>query len=1396
MIQLNLKERLLLIVILPMVALFYFTYQSLADKQSQIEEANQLREFVVLTSALSELIHEVQRERGLSCGYLGSKGDRFVEQLPQQQRRTNAQMLLLIQLLRRIDPANFYPVIGGGAIDALLEHLDEIDFIRDQVQSIALSCPESLDWYSQLNQKMVKIVGSMSVAVSNPELLSRTIAHENLIRGKEFVGIERALASGVLARGYFITGIYKKLVEVATLQEHSRQLYFEFASQEQIHHYHEIMDDPVIKLLGEMRKQIFELREGAETGINPQQWFTDMSKKIDLLKQVEDQSIAEIISLAEQQLVQAESLYRWSLIWVLLTLLSTAWIAYQLSSRLARAFTSIETTVDRLAEEGDYSIRIPRVGGRGGVGRLISRLNTMLELQQHMVAESNAVIAAMARGDFSRRIAAEYKGDLQKLKTGINGAAADLGRYTYTLAHQRSELDSILSSMGDSLIVVDKRDHITKVNQQLLHLSGYTRSALLGQSIGLLLVENREVAEADGEDRIEFNELMQVILKRDPDEFYTLLQEAPVPLVMIDNDVEPDQEQIFLTSREFDKQLGADSPLQDTLLAELLSEEDMARIRNRLLTAEDGWGADGEPPYLWSCGGEEVESSINVLSDFCGKEARTLIILETEESIAWNLVELTQFGKLFSGRVRDSLELVCADGERVPVQVSGSVHREKRVVHGVVLSIHDMRALLSAESAERANVAKDEFLAAMSHELRTPLTSIIGNSEILSASNLSHEQMDLLGSVKSSAEQLLSLVNDILDLSKIQAGKFEIEITPFDLAALLDEVRGMFKVKGERSRVTFVVEQDIEPQVLIWGDQCRTKQILLNLLSNAFKFTESGEVVLRCWREQERLCFSVSDSGIGMSAEVLSRLFRPFEQADQSISRRFGGTGLGLHISHSLVEMMAGEMSVTSSEGDGSTFTLQLPYKESELPIQKSAEGEKESQLSAMFKGEVLVVEDTPELQLLEQRILGSMGVNVSLAEDGEKALSLVLEQGFDLILMDMQMPVMDGIEATERLRQLGVETPIIGVTANVMQKHQDLFYEAGADAFLGKPIDKSALHKVLSNYLERVENTEATGATETTEAPGHTVPFSSTPMELPRCDDDCGCHCGCHCGCQRVLAIDDDKRVLEMYRNTFSDSEKGRSIKHQLNELKEGLGGVSDSQQQGRALEVVVADQGADGIKQVRKALTEGRPFPVAFIDMRMPPGINGLETAKELRNLDQRIYIVFVTAHSDTSLEVINRELKYGVLYLRKPFDMDELQQIATMLVDSWKRSYFRDASFGSTGEPVAATGAGQGEVEVEVAQADTLAEFVDDEMRELVRESLQGYRVTIPEALSEENWADIRDAVHRIKGSMPAFGYEHLGRIAKKLQHQIDEGELESFRDGIGDLMAEIERALSII
>lgn len=268
------------------------------------------------------------------------------------------------------------------------------------------------------------------------------------------------------------------------------------------------------------------------------------------------------------------------------------------------------------------------------------------------------------------------------------------------------------------------------------------------------------------------------------------------------------------------------------------------------------------------------------------------------------------------------------------------------------------------------------------------------------------------------------------------------------------------------------------------------------------------------------------------------------------------------------------------------------------------------------------------------------------------------------------------------------------------------------------------------------------------------------------------------------------------MYRNTFSDSEKGRSIKHQLNELKEGLGGVSDSQQQGRALEVVVADQGADGIKQVRKALTEGRPFPVAFIDMRMPPGINGLETAKELRNLDQRIYIVFVTAHSDTSLEVINRELKYGVLYLRKPFDMDELQQIATMLVDSWKRSYFRDASFGSTGEPVAATGAGQGEVEVEVAQADTLAEFVDDEMRELVRESLQGYRVTIPEALSEENWADIRDAVHRIKGSMPAFGYEHLGRIAKKLQHQIDEGELESFRDGIGDLMAEIERALSII
>ncbi len=248
----------------------------------------------------------------------------------------------------------------------------------------------------------------------------------------------------------------------------------------------------------------------------------------------------------------------------------------------------------------------------------------------------------------------------------------------------------------------------------------------------------------------------------------------------------------------------------------------------------------------------------------------------------------------------------------------------------------------------------------------------------------------------------------------------------------------------------------------------RIGQILINLLSNAIKFTEVGRVTLTVTLDSaaEWLCFSVEDQGIGISESAIERLFMPFEQADHSISSRFGGTGLGLYISRTLAEKMGGEITVRSTLGEGTVFDLCIPFQQSSQP--RSAEFAEEQQaLTALrFQGSLLLAEDTPELQNITRFMLESMGIEVALANNGEEAVKLALQRPYDLILMDMRMPVMDGIEATQRLRSAGYRHPIIANTADVVKKHLDSFMQAGCDGLLSKPIEQAELRRILKRYL------------------------------------------------------------------------------------------------------------------------------------------------------------------------------------------------------------------------------------------------------------------------------------------------------------------------------------------
>ncbi|MBT6879635.1 MAG: transporter substrate-binding domain-containing protein [Gammaproteobacteria bacterium] len=381
----------------------------------------------------------------------------------------------------------------------------------------------------------------------------------------------------------------------------------------------------------------------------------------------------------------------------------------------------------------------------------------------------------------------------------------------------------------------------------------------------------------------------------------------------------------------------------------------------------------------------------------------------------------------------------------------------------------------SENQLQRAMDAKDDFLASMSHELRTPLTTILGNAGLLSdtlSGPPDEINMDELKGIVSDVEHAgrnqLVLVNDILDMSKIESGKFTIEEAPYDLGVLVLSVYKMLQQKAQDAGNGFQVKYTQPERYQLIGDGPRIEQILINLLGNAIKFTENGEVVLSVFSTDERLHFKISDTGIGMSSEQMEYLFDRFTQADSSISRRFGGTGLGLSISHNLAEMMGGKIEVSSVEGKGSTFEVTLPYKVTEIPVTHYSQSKARMNQAVLFEGDVLVAEDTPSLQILTRRLLEKMGITVTLVVNGQEAIEAVLANRFHfkLILMDMQMPVMGGIEATTTLRSLGCFTPIIALTANVMEKHKKAFYDAGCNGYIAKPFNNEDLVKILQKHL------------------------------------------------------------------------------------------------------------------------------------------------------------------------------------------------------------------------------------------------------------------------------------------------------------------------------------------
>ena len=444
-------------------------------------------------------------------------------------------------------------------------------------------------------------------------------------------------------------------------------------------------------------------------------------------------------------------------------------------------------------------------------------------------------------------------------------------------------------------------------------------------------------------------------------------------------------------------------------------------------------------------------------------------------------------GTIFPVHLAVSQVVVKTDGKENGVMLTGIVRdlTEQKLAESELSK--------AKEIAENSNVAKSEFLANMSHEIRTPLTSILGFTEILVENLTEPENIDAANTVMENGRYLLDLINDILDLSRIESGKLEVENIECSPRQIVADVASLMNIRAKAKGLPLKVEFDGQIPTSIHTDPTRLRQILINVVGNAIKFTESGSIriLVRFLNDGDaapKLQFDVVDSGIGIPADKLENIFQPFTQADGSMTRRFGGSGLGLSISSRLTELLDGEIAVTSTVGQGSTFSVTIStgsfedvrfQDADESAISKVVTNVDNTPKTRLDNCRVLLAEDGPDNQRLISFVLKQAGATVSLADNGQIGFELATTadaegQPFDVILMDMQMPVLDGYSATRKLRDTGYRGPIIALTAHAMSSDRQKCLDAGCDEYLSKPIDRQKLMDLVFQLSSAEKSTQA----------------------------------------------------------------------------------------------------------------------------------------------------------------------------------------------------------------------------------------------------------------------------------------------------------------------------------
>ena len=641
---------------------------------------------------------------------------------------------------------------------------------------------------------------------------------------------------------------------------------------------------------------------------------------------------------------------------------------------------------------------------------------------------------------------------------------------------QQTLLSGVLDNVLFGVVVIDEHGIMTLSNPSLAKMTGYTQKELQGQNISILMDENN-AARHDG--------LVKKFLRASD----TNVIGSARKLSARRKDGTYFQVEISITKCRIDRKPYIIGSIYD--LTE--KTEQMNKIYELSRFPEENWN-----PVMKIC----TDGTLTYVNPRCGpilKAWSTKLDQQVPDNIKEVIIDVTK------RRQAQSVEIETPDGDYFSIifaplmlddtHVHGygrDITAQKRYEQELIEHQNNLEATVAArteeleearDQADQANKAKSMFLANMSHEIRTPLTAIIGYAEMLRDATVSEqEKATALQTIINSGNHLKGVINDILDISKIEAEKLNIETLRVDVSRILAEVTSLIDAQARDKKLKFTISYQYPVPTTIMSDSVRIKQILLNLCSNALKFTHEGSINIEvaCDRENEQLSFCVSDTGIGMSQSQQEHIFSAFVQADESTTRKYGGTGLGLTLSKQLCQMLGGDLIVNSEPDVGSQFTATMStgalnddVMTNEMLHVESIVNSISRNQNIFFKGKVLLAEDTPEIRQYAVLRLQQLGLEVETVSNGALAMNSALSNDYDLVLMDMQMPIMDGYTAAEKLREKGYTVPIIAMTANIMPADQKKCFEHGCTDFVAKPIEQNKLIEVLNKYLPTTDRSE-----------------------------------------------------------------------------------------------------------------------------------------------------------------------------------------------------------------------------------------------------------------------------------------------------------------------------------